>query len=214
MSTIMQATELDGKGLEEVKILTDAIRTHQFQIQDLGKRRKQLILRLRKQRITYREIAENSYKRKIIGFDAFGAFPLSLSAPEEDRLFVDRFSIAGGDGLSLDEMQSIVSAKSFTNVHLFQGNVMESLPAFLQNNQHTRISLVNLDLDVYEPTLFVLKTVWHRVMPGGIVVIDDYNSVSGATQAVDDFLDSLDVRPRLSPSPFNFYPAYIVKQVP
>ena len=59
MSTVMQATELDGKGLDEVKLLTDAIRTHQSQIQDLGKRRKQLILRLRKQRITYREIAES-----------------------------------------------------------------------------------------------------------------------------------------------------------
>ena len=52
MSTVMEATELDGKGLDEVKLLTDAIRTHQVQIQDLGKRRKQLILRLRKQRIT------------------------------------------------------------------------------------------------------------------------------------------------------------------
>jgi hypothetical protein len=51
MSTVMEATELDGKGLDEVKLLTDAIRTHQTQIQDLGKRRKQLILRLRKQRI-------------------------------------------------------------------------------------------------------------------------------------------------------------------
>jgi DNA invertase Pin-like site-specific DNA recombinase len=58
MSSVMEATELDGRGLEEVKLLTDAIRTHQSQIQDLGKRRKQLILRLRKQRITYREIAE------------------------------------------------------------------------------------------------------------------------------------------------------------
>ncbi len=58
MNTVMEATELDGKGLEEVKILTDAIRTHQSQIQDLGKRRKQLILRLRKQRITYKEIAK------------------------------------------------------------------------------------------------------------------------------------------------------------
>ena len=58
MNTVMDATELDGKGLDEVKLLTDAIRTHQVQIQDLGKRRKQLILRLRKQRITYREIAE------------------------------------------------------------------------------------------------------------------------------------------------------------
>ena len=58
MSTVMEATELDGKGLDEVKLLTDAIRTHQVQIQDLGKRRKQLILRLRKQRITYKEIAK------------------------------------------------------------------------------------------------------------------------------------------------------------
>lgn len=58
MSTVMEATELDGQGLDEVRLLTDAIRTHQSQIQDLGKRRKQLILRLRKQRITYREIAD------------------------------------------------------------------------------------------------------------------------------------------------------------
>ena len=54
----MEATELDGRGLADVKVLTDAIREHQNQIQDLGKRRKQLILRLRKQRITYREIAD------------------------------------------------------------------------------------------------------------------------------------------------------------
>ncbi len=59
MSTVMEAKELDGRGLDEVRLLTDAIRTHQSQIQDLGKRRKQLILRLRKQRITYREIAES-----------------------------------------------------------------------------------------------------------------------------------------------------------
>jgi len=58
MSTVLEAVELDGKGLDEVKLLTEAIRTHQSQIHDLGKRRKQLILRLRKQRITYREIAE------------------------------------------------------------------------------------------------------------------------------------------------------------
>jgi len=58
MSTVLEAVELDGQGLDEVKLLTEAIRTHQSQIHDLGKRRKQLILRLRKQRITYREIAQ------------------------------------------------------------------------------------------------------------------------------------------------------------
>ena len=58
MSTTLNAEQLDGRGLEEVRMITDAMREHQSQISDLGKRRKQLILRLRKQRITYREIAE------------------------------------------------------------------------------------------------------------------------------------------------------------
>ena len=58
MSDMQTAEQLDGRGLQEVRIITDAMREHQTQIQDLGKRRKQLILRLRKQRITYREIAE------------------------------------------------------------------------------------------------------------------------------------------------------------
>ena len=58
MNTTLDAEQLDGKGLEEVRLITDAMREHQSQISDLGKRRKQLILRLRKQRITYREIAE------------------------------------------------------------------------------------------------------------------------------------------------------------
>ena len=58
MGNILEATELDGRGLNDVKVLTDAIREHQNQIQDLGKRRKQTILRLRKQRITYRQIAQ------------------------------------------------------------------------------------------------------------------------------------------------------------
>lgn len=58
MNTTLDAEQLDGKGLDEVRMITDAMREHQHQISDLGKRRKQLILRLRKQRITYREIAE------------------------------------------------------------------------------------------------------------------------------------------------------------
>lgn len=54
----MKAEELDGRGLEDLTTINNVIRTHQNQMTDLLKRRKQLILRLRKQRITYREIAE------------------------------------------------------------------------------------------------------------------------------------------------------------
>ena len=53
----MEAHEIDGRGLEELKMLNDGIRVHQVQVIDLLQRRKQLILRLRKQRITYKELA-------------------------------------------------------------------------------------------------------------------------------------------------------------
>lgn len=58
-SEVQSADELDSRGLQEVRIMTDAMRTHSSQVSELAKRRKALILRLRKQRITYREIANS-----------------------------------------------------------------------------------------------------------------------------------------------------------
>lgn len=57
-TTMLEAAELDSRGLTDLRTINDAIRTHQNQVTDLLKRRKTLILRLRKQRITYREIAQ------------------------------------------------------------------------------------------------------------------------------------------------------------
>jgi DNA-directed RNA polymerase specialized sigma subunit len=58
MTSVLKASELDERGLNDLKLLNDSIRTHQEQIASLLKRRKQMILRLRKQRITYRELAQ------------------------------------------------------------------------------------------------------------------------------------------------------------
>lgn len=56
--TTLEANELDGRGVSDLKTINDAIRAHQAQTTDLLKRRKDLILRLRKQRITYKEMAK------------------------------------------------------------------------------------------------------------------------------------------------------------
>lgn len=58
MTNVLKASELDERGLNDLKLLNDSIRAHQEQISSLLKRRKQMILRLRKQRITYRELAQ------------------------------------------------------------------------------------------------------------------------------------------------------------
>lgn len=160
---------------------------------------------------TFREIAENPYTRQIIGFDAFGEFPISADAAPADQRFVDRFNSSGGDGLDISETESIINHKRFENIKLVKGDVMETLPNFLEANPHTRISLLHLDMDIYQPTLYVLQNLWERVSPGGIVVIDDYNDVEGATRAIDEFIDTLPNRPKIISNPFYFKPCYILK---
>jgi len=160
---------------------------------------------------TFREITENTYTRRIIGFDAFGEFPISPDASSEDHQFVEEFSAEGGDGLTIDETVRIVNHKGFDNIKLIKGDVLKTLPGFLRENPHTRISLLHLDMDIYEPTLYVLENLWDRIVPGGVIVIDDYNDVEGATRAVDDFIRTLDNAPKMSSSHYYFKPSFMVK---
>ncbi|MER8403023.1 TylF/MycF/NovP-related O-methyltransferase [Mesorhizobium sp. M0306] len=53
-----------------------------------------------------------------------------------------------------------------------------------------RFALTHIDVDLYEPTLQSLRFFYPRTVPGGWLIVDDYNSVSfpGAKAAVDEFL--------------------------
>ena len=160
---------------------------------------------------TFREITENAFTRKIVGFDAFGKFPLSPDADDDDVRFTEKFTSVGGDGLELSEVSSILQGKRFENIKLIKGDVLKTLPDYISENTHTKLSLLHIDMDVYEPTLLVLQQLWGRLMPGGMIILDDYNDITGATRAVDEFIDSLAVKPTLRPSPFHHKPITIMK---
>jgi hypothetical protein len=138
---------------------------------------------------TFRALLESEDSRRIIGFDAFGQFPRERLTSGEDLGFIDQFEGAGGDGLRQNELSNILKEKHFRNYDLIEGNIFDTLPAFLMKNPHTRLSLVHLDLDVKEPTEFALDIVYERLVPGGLLIIDDYNAVFGATEAVDSFVE-------------------------
>ena len=56
----------------------------------------------------------------------------------------------------------------------------------LSNAPIEKLALLRLDGDMYESTIETLDAIYHKVSPGGFVVIDDYILTSCA-QAVDDF---------------------------
>ena len=135
--------------------------------------------------LTFRELLEATASRKVIGFDAFGAFP--RSGDNDDRAFIEDFENAGGEGYSESEIAEYLSSKKLTNFDLIAGDVLETLPSYLVSRPQLRIALLHLDMDVYEPTKFVLERLTDRLVRGALIVIDDYGTVAGATRAIDEW---------------------------
>jgi hypothetical protein len=100
--------------------------------------------------------------------------------------------------------------KKFLNFELIKGDVKKTIPNLIKQQPHLKISLLHLDMDIYEPTKFVLNKLFSYVVKGGIILIDDYNSVFGATKATDEFLN---LNKNLEIKKLNFYkvPSYIIK---
>lgn len=157
--------------------------------------------------LTFRELLESRYSRKVIGFDSFGQFP--PQADSSDAAFIRDFVAEAGAGLSSEDVVAHLEAKSFSNYELVVGDVTETVPAYLDANPHVRIALLHLDLDVYAPTREMIDVLYPRLVPGAVVMIDDYSRVAGATRAIDEFL--IENPHTLRKSSFAHVPAYFVK---
>jgi hypothetical protein len=125
-----------------------------------------------------------NYQRKVIGFDTFEGFPSidkrDLTSETGSRdLRVGGFGV---DGAYEDLLQGIElfdrnrSIGHIPKMSLVRGDVQESLPRFLHEHPHTLVSLLYLDLDLYEPTKLVLEQLFDRVPRGGVIAFDEVNS--------------------------------------
>lgn len=158
--------------------------------------------------LSFRNLLENDFSRKIIGFDIFGKFPEKLSL-SSDKQFVERFEKAGGQGISKTELELHLDKKGFKNYCLIEGDIIETVPEFLATNPALKISLLHIDVDVYEPTKVILENLWDKIVKGGILMLDDYGTVEGETKAVDEFFDGQ--CNKIYKPPFNYIPSYIIK---
>jgi hypothetical protein len=158
--------------------------------------------------LTFREILENYNSRKIYGFDVFGKFPKAKN--KADKSFLKGFEKNAGDGIDVKELNDILSEKKFSNFELIKGDVKKTISKLLKRHPSFKISLLHLDMDIYEPTKFSLNKFFPYVVKGGIILIDDYNMVYGATKVIDEFL-SLNKDLVIKKLSFNKKPSYIIK---
>jgi hypothetical protein len=99
--------------------------------------------------------------------------------------------------------------KKFDNILLVEGNVFDTLPEFLNVYPATRIAFLHLGMDVKEPTTYALEALYDRIVPNGIIVLDDYNAVAGETDAVDEFISKKNLA--IQKTNHYYVPAFIKK---
>ena len=64
----------------------------------------------------------------------------------------------------------------------------------------------------YAPSRVIMEQLFDRIVPGGLLVLDDYGTVYGETKAVDEFLKKKGLALRLEKLPFYKIPVFLVKE--
>jgi hypothetical protein len=91
----------------------------------------------------------------------------------------------------------------FPEIEFFPGWIPDAFP----DEPHARYRFVHLDVDLYQPTRDSLEYFHPRLVPGGMIVCDDFNW-PGAAKAIREYCASANATFRSTP----FQQAYIVRR--
>lgn len=119
--------------------------------------------------------------RRVIGFDTFQGYQM---ISEQDR--PSETIKIGGYKVSAnykDHLEALIDYHEKNNVlasvkkhQVIEGNVMETVPRFFQENPETVVALAYFDMAVYAPTKSCLEAIKPHLMRGSVLMLDEFNS--------------------------------------
>lgn len=128
--------------------------------------------------------------RRIYGFDSFNGFP---SVSSNDRTGSGIAEVGDFQTSSYDELIELLRVYDqdrflghIPKVQLIRGDASQTIPEFVQQNRHLLVSLLFIDLDLYEPTKAALEHILPRMPKGSIVAFDELDNPiwPGETEAL------------------------------
>lgn len=117
--------------------------------------------------------------KQIIGFDIFDPVQsqiiLKKDNPNDKENMNTVYSRISSSERTLESVHKTLDAMDIHKKYvLIEGDVEDTLPIFIKENPGFRISLLYIDVDIERPTYNALKYLWDRVLPGGMIVFDEY----------------------------------------
>lgn len=127
--------------------------------------------------------AYNMTDRTVWAADSFAGLP--KPAAPEDAGYDFSIDVHPILAISLEEVQQLFAKYGLLDeqVQFVKGWFHESLP----NAPVKELALLRLDGDLYKSTRDALVNLYHKVVPGGFIIIDDYGDFQPCQKAVDEF---------------------------
>lgn len=121
-----------------------------------------------------------NFTRRIYAFDTFAGFP-SVSDKDENTLI--KHAHGGLYADSYEELLELITEYDqdrflghMDKVHLIKGDVVETIPKFISEHPHLLVSLLFLDMDLFEPTKAALEHFLPRMPKGAVVAFDELDN--------------------------------------
>ena len=75
-------------------------------------------------------------------------------------------------------------------INFIQGKVEETIPETIPE----KIAILRLDTDWYESTMHEMVHLFPKLVPGGVIIIDDYGHWKGCKKAVDEYISNNNIK--------------------
>ena len=136
--------------------------------------------------------------RFIIGFDTFEGFK-SLDKNDDRGIYKNKELFKEfTERQSFDEIVSSLNLqkfyeglKPFAKISVVKGNALKTIPNFIKEN-HTIVSLLHLDFDIYKPFKIAIEKFLPRMPKGSVIALDGTNCPEGPGEAIA-LLECLDI---------------------
>lgn len=139
-------------------------------------------------------------RRRLLLYDTFAGMtePTAADVSHLGKPAMRRYRERLKDGVStwinhpIAEVRTNLARTGYPadRIELVEGPVEETLPA----RAHPPIALLRLDTDWYESTRAEMEHLYPALVPGGILILDDYNRWMGSRKAVDEYFAAHAVR--------------------
>lgn len=170
---------------------------------------------------TFQKIIEIFYPnsmKKVIGFDIFDTnnamdILLTRDSMMDKSSMTKVYNRVDDQDLTLSFVSKRLDDMKLSNkAILIEGDVSDTLPKFLSENPGFRASIIYIDVDIERPTYLSLKYLWDRLLPGGIIVLDEYEyHVFSESNGVDKFLKEMNLPYNVKSTQFIAPSAFIIK---